>query len=148
MRAVLALVLLAGVGCAHAPATVRSGHVLVADYSYDGENVRAFVAVEGETVDARPDATAQVEVRRVRECGSGRHVPHIVDATQAATGGTAEGPSRVTVPSGIFWGRYLDANIFVRLGPRCIVAVIGVPVYDAKTGQGTFVEADVELRQR
>lgn len=134
-----------GIGCAQAPSLIRSGHLLIADPSYDGENVAAFVAVEGVQVDVQPDPPAQVEVRRVRECGTGRHIPHFVGLTAAKAGPNHQ---LFVLPAGVFWGRYLESSIFVRPGPDCIVAVIGFPTYDPKTGEGAFLEADVELRRR
>lgn len=151
MSKIAVFVVVALGGCAHAPrapSTVRSGQLVVADYSYDGEYISAFLAVEGAQVDARPDPPAVAELRKVRECGTDRHVPHLADARTSSDAAGSSGHQLLVLPPGIFWGRYLRTSLSPAPGPDCIVAKLGFPTYDAKTGEGTFLEVEVEMRKR
>lgn len=144
MRIPICVIAAVGMSCAHTSPSVRVGHALIADYAYDGTTVRALVAVEGVIVDAQVSARAAVEVRHVRECGSRRHLPHVVTVTEAPNTGA---PEFFELPPGVYWGRYLEALIFLNPGPACILAELGFPTYDPGTRELQFIEAEVELRK-
>lgn len=149
MKGIVSVCFAALASCAaHAPTSVRTGQVLATDYSYDGEYISAFVAVEGVQVDAQVDPPGVAEVRRVRECKTGQHIPHVVGVGASSPTPSVSGHEFLTLPAGIFWGRYLRTSLAAVPGPDCIIATLGFPTYSLRTGEIVFMEADVELRRR